>query len=87
VRVFDPARRTDESSDAYKKGYEVRLIVADAHELAAVRRALEAAGFRPGRPFKKGRRIAQPVYGRQAVDAFRRVRASEASGRARLTGG
>ena len=73
VRVFDPARRNVESSQAYKKGYEVRLIVADARKLTELRRALEAAGFRPGRPFKKGHRIAQPVYGRAAVEAFRRI--------------
>src|SRR3970040_1916976 len=49
VRVFDPARRNVESSQAYKKGYEVRLIVADARELTQLRRALEAAGVRAGR--------------------------------------
>jgi hypothetical protein len=51
----------------YKKGDEIRFIVASRSELASVQRLLRRAGFEPGRPFAKGRKFALPVYGRTAV--------------------
>ncbi len=55
---------------AYKKGYEVRLVAGSRTELRVIRRLLWAAGFKPGRPFVKGKQWRQPVYGRQPVARF-----------------
>lgn len=54
----------------YKKGWEVRLLARDVDELAAIRRWALEAGFVPGRPFAKGSRICQPIYGREQVARF-----------------
>jgi len=72
VRAANLTRRKEVGSQRYKKGWEVRLLVRDSKELAEVRRALAAAGFHPGRPFQKHKQIAQPVYGKAAVEAFLR---------------
>jgi hypothetical protein len=69
VRRFDPERRKRENQ-AYKKGYEVRLVVASRAELRAVRRRLKTVRLRPGRPYPKHGRIVQPVYGRAGLDWF-----------------
>lgn len=63
-------RLTAAGSDAYKKGYEVRLAADSAKELAEIRRLLRAAGFKSGRPFVKGRQYRHPVYGKEAVARF-----------------
>ncbi len=82
VRTANLARRKEIGSQRYKKGWEVRLVVRDARELAEVRRALAAAGFRLARPFQKYGRIAQPVYGKAAVEAFLRFRSQRQRERA-----
>jgi len=46
------------------------LVASTVEELRLVRRLLREAGFKPGRPFRKGRQYRQPVYGRQAVARF-----------------
>ncbi len=70
VRWQKAERAAEEGWDNYKKGDEVRLVADSARELALVRRLLEAAGFKPGRPFVKGRQYRQPIYGRDAVARF-----------------
>ncbi len=62
-------RRREEKTN-YKKGWEVRLVVKSDEELERVRRMLAQAGLKPGRPFKKARQWALPVYGKQAVAFF-----------------
>jgi len=74
VRVADLERRKELSSKRYKKGYEVRIIVMGQEELTRVRELVKQAGFRPGRPFRKALRWAQPVYGKAAVEWFQRRR-------------
>ena len=69
LRVPDSARLA-EGHRVYKKGCELRLILEDARELAEARRLLAAAGFRPGRPYRKGPRWVQPLYGHEAVARF-----------------
>jgi len=69
VRRLDPERRR-ESPRAYKKGDEVRLVATSQRELREIRRLLRAAGFEPGRAFRKGRQYRQPLYGRAAVEEF-----------------
>lgn len=54
----------------YKKGWEVRLLARDEVELERLRRWLRDAGFTAGRPFRKGARLCQPVYGREQVARF-----------------
>ncbi len=70
VRRKNLWRQQEEGYWAYKKGDEVRLAAASRAELALIRRLLRRAGFRPGRPFRKGRQYRQPVYGRAAVSRF-----------------
>ena len=70
TRWQDAGRQRREDYWGYKKGDEVRLVAESLRELALIRRLLRRAGFRPGRPFRKGRQYRQPVYGRQAVASF-----------------
>ncbi|HEV3023661.1 MAG TPA: hypothetical protein VGX76_14400 [Pirellulales bacterium] len=70
TRWQDARRKQREGYNIYKKGDEVRLVAESLRELALVRRLLRRAGFRPGRPFRKGNQYRQPLYGRQAVARF-----------------
>ena len=70
VRRQDAGRLAAEGYDGYKKGDEVRLVAASGQELAVMRKLLRRAGFEPGRPFVKGRRMRLPIYGRAAVQRF-----------------
>ncbi|MBI5851031.1 MAG: hypothetical protein HZB39_08375 [Planctomycetes bacterium] len=69
VRQPKGERRTDEPA-TYKKGWEVRLVLDDLDELTEARRLLARMRLRPGRPYRKGRKWVQPIYGRRAVEAF-----------------
>jgi hypothetical protein len=70
VRRADDDRRDSEGSGAYKKGDEVRLAAQSSAELARIRKLLVALGFKPGRPFQKGKQFRQPLYGREEVARF-----------------
>ncbi|MBM3740490.1 MAG: hypothetical protein FJW39_32470 [Acidobacteria bacterium] len=66
-------RKPDESrrgTPAYKKGWEVRLVLKDHDEADFIKDCLIQAGMRPGKRFTKHGMIVQPVYGRSAVEAF-----------------
>jgi hypothetical protein len=69
IRVPRDERRR-EIGTRYKKGWEVRLILKSQEELDGARRLLEQVRLKPGKPFLKARRYAQPVYGRKAVELF-----------------
>jgi hypothetical protein len=69
VRWHSASRRATEDQ-LYKKGDEVRLVAGSTTELATIRRLLDEAGFKPGRPFVKGRQFRQPLYGRAEVARF-----------------
>jgi len=69
VRVPDLKRRK-ELGEKYKKGYEVRLTAKTKEELDTMRHSLQQCGFKPGKPYKKHLRFAQPVYGKIAVEWF-----------------
>jgi hypothetical protein len=69
VRRLNPQRRAAEPQ-TYKKGDEVRLVAESQAELRAIRRLLRAAGFTPGRAFRKAKQWRQPLYGRDAVARF-----------------
>ncbi len=64
------AERRDEEKQAYKKGYEIRLVVDTKRELADVRRLLRQLELKGGKPFQKGNRWVQPIYGKAALDRF-----------------
>lgn len=70
VRRQNPLRLEAEGYMGYKKGDEIRFIVASRAELIRVQRLLRRAGFEPGRPFVKGRQFVLPVYGRAVVQQF-----------------
>jgi hypothetical protein len=70
VRWQNEERVSREGWNAYKKGDEVRFAANSRQELAIIRRLLVQAGFKPGRPFAKGRQFRQPVYGRDDVARF-----------------
>ena len=72
--------RLCEGSTGYKKGWEVRIVVADAGEVLEVQRLLVRAGLRVAAPYRKGRRMVQPVYGREAVQRFEASLAPRAAG-------
>lgn len=70
VRQQNPERLALEGYADYKKGDEVRLTAQDEQELEVIRELLGRAGFRPGRPFEKGRQYRLPIYGREEVRRF-----------------
>ncbi len=70
MRVPNPDRR-EEDPDNYKKGYEIRWVVATRRETAAIRRLLRRVGIKGGKPFLKNRKWVQPVYGKKALERFK----------------
>ncbi len=66
VRMPSAARIPEGHAD-YKKGWEVRIVVDTRRELSEVRRLLKALKLLPGKPYVKGPRWVQPIYGRLAV--------------------
>ena len=70
VRRQNTERKDREGHAGYKKGDELRFVAGSSDELALIRRVLQQAGLKPGRPFVKGNQIRQPVYGRAAVKWF-----------------
>jgi hypothetical protein len=73
VRTQNERRISEEGWSRYKKGEEVRLTANSVAELNRIRECLQKAGFKPGRPFRKGNQYRQPVYGRQAVARFLQI--------------
>ncbi len=60
----------------YKKGVEMRLVANGREEQERILRRLKLAGFRPGRPFRKGperNQFCVPIYGREQVARFLRM--------------
>ena len=70
IRTYDLKRRKKENSQAYKKGYEVRLTAFTQKELKEIRSLLLQVGFKPSKSWKKFNRIVQPVYGKKGVELF-----------------
>lgn len=64
------AERQDEGWNAYKKGYELRIVVKTQNDIRKVRRLLLEAGINPGKAFRKARQWVLPVYGKQAVKSL-----------------
>jgi hypothetical protein len=70
LRLPDQARRRQEGSRKYKKGYEVRLVARSEVELKQMTSLLRQVGLKAGRPYQKGKQKVQPIYGKQAVERF-----------------
>lgn len=68
VRIADEERRA--KSAEYKKGWEVRLVAKTESELMVIRDWLKQVDFKPGKPFRKSRRLVQPIYGKKALKWF-----------------
>jgi hypothetical protein len=73
VRVPNPARQESDGRK-YRKGWEVRLVAADEDQANRIADLARALGYRPGRIFRKHRQLVVPVYGKEAADAFLRIR-------------
>lgn len=63
VRQFDGQRRDELGTRVYKKGDEIRFVAKSESELEYMQKLLLVAGFRAGKPFRKGRQFCLPVYG------------------------
>ena len=63
-------RRAGQGYGRFRRGYEFRLTAKSQNELRSIRSLLRSAGFKPARPFAKGRQFRQPVYGRQELQRF-----------------
>jgi hypothetical protein len=59
--------RKKEGAEAYKKGWEMRIVVESAAELTQLRRLLRRSGQLPAKAYRKRNKWIQPVYGREAV--------------------
>lgn len=59
--------RKKEGAEAYKKGWEMRIVVESATELTQLRRLLRKSGQTPAKAYRKRNKWIQPVYGREAV--------------------
>jgi hypothetical protein len=70
ARVPDETRQEEEGWSAYKKGYELRIVVKTQDDLRKVRRLLKEAGIHPGKAFRKSLQWVQPIYGKQAVNSL-----------------
>jgi len=66
ARMPNPDRQ-DEGYEAYKKGYELRIVVRTQDDSRKLRRLLNEAGISPGKQFRKANQWVVPVYGRTAV--------------------
>ena len=53
-----------------RKGDELRFVARSQAELTEIQELLRSAGFKPGKPFAKGKQWRQPVYGRESVARF-----------------
>lgn len=72
LRAPDPKRRKTEGGK-YHAGYEVRLVAADKQELKELRAMLASVNLKPGREFKKGKRVVLPIYGKEQVMQFTKL--------------
>ncbi len=61
------SERRKEGAEAYKKGWELRIVLQTGTELAKLRRLLRNRGHLPPKAYRKRQQWVQPVYGRAAV--------------------
>jgi len=73
ARQQNSDRVSKEGFEKYKKGDEIRLTAKSKQELSQIRSLLQQAGFKPGKPFIKGRQYRLPIYGRGEVERFQKM--------------
>lgn len=73
TRMPDETRQ-EEGWSAYKKGYELRIVVKTQQDLRQVRRLLQDASIKPGKAYRKAKQWVQPVYGKEAVTGLLKVK-------------
>jgi hypothetical protein len=69
ARVPNASRR-EEGYEAYKKGYELRIVVKSQMDLKKVKSLLRDVGITPGKAFRKAQQWVLPVYGKDAVSTL-----------------
>lgn len=79
ARVPDETRQ-EEGWSAYKKGFEMRIVVKTHDDVRKLRRLLQDASIKPGKAYKKAKQWVQPVYGRAAVNSLVAMKAKKRSG-------
>lgn len=72
IRRQDRAQLEELGYTEYKKGNEVRLVVASLAELRRAQELVAAVGLKAGKPFTKHSRHVLPLYGAQAVKWFQK---------------
>ncbi|MCX7721643.1 MAG: hypothetical protein N2379_01100 [Verrucomicrobiae bacterium] len=72
LRAPDLKRRKSEGGE-YHAGYEIRLVADDKQALKELRSMLASVNLKPGREFKKGKRLVVPVYGKDQVLEFTKL--------------
>ncbi len=72
IRAPDPQRRKAEAGE-YHAGYEIRLVADDKQALKELRSMLASIKLKPGREFKKGKRLVVPIYGKEQVTQFTKL--------------
>jgi hypothetical protein len=73
IRVPNTDLRTAKSKAKrrkYKKGYEIRFVARTPADLDRLRMLLAEAGMKAAKPYRKGRQIVQPVYGKKLLERF-----------------
>ena len=76
ARVPDETRQ-EEGWSAYKKGYELRIVVKSQDELRQLRKLLQDASIKPGKAYRKAQQWVQPVYGKLAVKSLVALKAKK----------
>lgn len=72
LRAPDLKRRKSEGGE-YHAGYEIRLVAEDRQALKELRSMLAGVKLKPGREFKKGKRVVLPIYGKDQVVQFTKL--------------
>lgn len=85
IRTANRSLRKAQGTDRYKKGSEVRLVVATRSKANEVARLLRAVGLKPGRCYPKHGQVVQPAYGETAVEWFLSAEQSRPAKRRKLT--
>ena len=68
-RIPDKERKVSEKSK-YKKGYEVRICLADNNEVKIMQAILKKLGIKTGKSYNKNQRKVLPLYGIYNVKLF-----------------
>ncbi|MEA3266752.1 MAG: hypothetical protein U9P42_07405, partial [Candidatus Fermentibacteria bacterium] len=72
IREPNKTRKRKEGR-SYKKGYEIRFVACSDDELAEIRQHLQEEGFELARPYNKGTKRVQPVYGKKSMERFKAI--------------